>query len=140
MVPLLQGMLGGAFGFPLGGREPSREESTAAIDLLESVIEEIPDDHPARAETLVRLGSLLITRGFSLDRPVPSLKKLRRQLEDAINRPAANPLNDAVNHCLLGMAEGVEGLLAPDPALIITSVDRLKRAAEIGRPSRRLGT
>jgi hypothetical protein len=131
MVPLLQSMLGGAFGFRLGGREPTREESTAAIDLLESVIEEIPDDHPARAETLVRLGGLLIARGFSLDRPVPSLKKLRRQLEDTIKRPAASPLNDAINHCLLGMAEGVEGLLAPDPALIVTSIDRLKRAAEI---------
>jgi tetratricopeptide (TPR) repeat protein len=131
MVPLLQSMLGGAFGFPLGGREPSREESAAAIDLLENVIEEIPDDHPARADTLVRLGSLLITRGFSLDRPVPSLKKLRRQLEDTIKRPAASPLNDAINHCLLGMAEGVEGLLTPDPALIATSIDRLKRAAEI---------
>ena len=131
MIPLVQSMLGGAFGFPQGGRQPSREESTAAIDLLESVIAEVPDDHPARAETLVRLGGLLITRGFSLDRPVPSLEKLRRQLEDTIKRPAASALNDAINHCLLGMAEGVEGLLAPDPALIVTSVDRLKRAAEI---------
>ena len=131
MLPLVQSMLGGAFGFALGGRQPSREESAAAIDLLESVIEEVPDDHPARADTLVRLGGLLITRGFSLDRPVPSLKKLRRQLEDTIKRPAASALNDAINHCLLGMAEGVEGLLAPDPALIVTSVDRLKRAAEI---------
>ena len=131
MVPLVQSMLGGAFGFPLGGRQPSREESTAAIDLLESVIDEIPDDHPARAEALIRLGGLVITRGFSLDRSVPSLKKLRRQLEDTIKRPAASPLNDALNHCLLGVAEGVEGLLAPDPELIVTSVDRLKRAAEI---------
>ena len=131
MVPLLQSMLGGAFGFPLGGRQPSREESTAAIDLLESVIDEIPDDHPARAETLIRLGGLVITQGFSLDRSVPSLKKLRRQLEETIKRPAASPLNDALNHCLLGVAEGVEGLLAPDPGLIVTSVNRLKRAAEI---------
>jgi tetratricopeptide (TPR) repeat protein len=131
MVPLLQSMLGGAFGFPLGGREPSREESTAAIDLLESVLDEIPDDHPARAETLARLGGILIMRGFSLDRSVPSLKKLRRRLEETIKRPAASPLNDAINHCLLGMVEGVEGLLVPDPALIVTSVDRLKRAAEI---------
>ena len=89
--------------------EPSREESAAAIDLLESVIEEVPDDHPARADTLVRLGGLLITRGFSLDRPVPSLKKLRRQLEDTIKRPAASALNDAINHCLLTIGQGSRG-------------------------------
>ena len=131
MIPLVQSMLGGAFGFPLGGRQPSREESTAAIDLLESVIDEIPDDHPGRAEALIRLGGLVITQGFRPDCSVHSLKKVRHQLEDTVKRPAASPLNDALNHCLLGVAEGVEGLLAPDPGLIVTSVDRLKRAAEI---------
>ena len=131
MLPLLQGALGGAFGIPLGGRPPAREESTAAIDMLETIIDVIPDDHPARPEVLIRLGGLLIGRAFDLDGSVQRLNKLRRQLDEAIARPAASQLNEAVNHLVLGMAEGVEGLLAPDADLVITAVDRLKRAADI---------
>jgi tetratricopeptide (TPR) repeat protein len=131
MLPLLHSVLGGASGLPLDGRVPSRAETTAAIDLLENIIEEVPDDHPARAETLIRLGTLLIGRAFDLDRSVLHLKKLRRKLDGAIGRPAASHLNEAVNHFLLGMAEGIEGLLAPDAELVKSAVDRLKRAAGI---------
>ena len=52
----------GRVGFRLGGREPSREESTAAIDLLESVIEGYRTTIQPGPSTLVRLGALLITR------------------------------------------------------------------------------
>ncbi len=130
MLPFLQSMLGGAFGTP-PGRRPSREESTAAIELLDTLLDQIPDDHPARAQTLLRLGGLLIGRAFELDRSVPLLKKLRRQLDKAIARPAASQLDEAANHFLLGMAEGIEGLLAPDADLVNAAIDRLKRAADI---------
>lgn len=129
MLPLLQGMLGGAVGIPLGERRPSHGESVAAIGLLETILDEIPADHPARAEVLIRLGGLLIGRAFSLDGSLARLQKLRRQLDEVIARPAVSQLNETVNHVLLGMAEGVQGLLEPDPVLVRTGVDRIKRAA-----------
>jgi tetratricopeptide (TPR) repeat protein len=140
MLPLLHSVLGGASGLPLGGRVPSRAETTAAIELLENIIEEVPDDHPARAETLIRLGVLLIGRAFDLDRAVLHLTKLRRKLDRAIARPAVSHLNEAVNHFLVGMAEGIEGLLAPNAELVKSAVDRLKRAvgiAPVGHPGRK---
>lgn len=129
MLPVLQGMLGGAFGIPLGGRRPSHGESEAAIGLLEAILDEIPNDHPSRAEALIRLGGLLIGRAFDLEGSVARLQKLRRQLNEVIARPAASQANETVNHALLGMAEGVQGLLEPDPRLVRTGVDRIKRAA-----------
>lgn len=138
MLPFLHSILGGAFGVPLADRPPSREESAAAIELLETIIDEMPDGHPARAETLTRLGGLLIGQAFGLDRSVPRLKKLRRQLDEAIARPAASQLNDAINHFLLGMAEGIEGLLTPDADLVNTAVERLKRAADIAPSERQI--
>jgi hypothetical protein len=138
MLPLVRGLLGGAFGLPLGGRQPSRAESTAAIDMLETFLEELADDHPARAEVLIRLGSLLISRAFELRHSLPRLRKLRRRLDEAISRPAASPLSDAANHALLGMAEGIEGLLEPDADLMESAVNRIKQAAGVAPPGARI--
>jgi tetratricopeptide (TPR) repeat protein len=137
MLPVVQSALGGAFG-SLGDRRPARAESTAAIDMLEAVLDEVPDDHPARAEVLIRLGALLIGRAFELDRSVPRLKKLRGRLDEAIGHSAAGQLNEAMNHCVLGMLEGIEGLLAPDPDLVMAAADRLARAADTAPPESRI--
>jgi len=131
MLPLVHSMLGGAFGLPPGDRSPSPEESTAAIELLESILDRIPDDHPARAQALLHLGAILIGRSARLDHAVPHLAKLRRRLDELVAGPAVSQPNLAVNTFLLGMAEGIEGLLAPDADLISAALDRFKRAAEL---------
>lgn len=139
MLPVLKSILGGAFGFALGARQPTAEESTAAITLLESVLDEVPDDHPDRASVLIRLGGLLVSRALHPDSSMPRLQKLRSQLDAAIARPAASQLNEAVNHALLGMVEGVEGMLAPDADLVRAAVERLRRAAGLAPPNPAFG-
>jgi tetratricopeptide (TPR) repeat protein len=135
MLPLLNSILGGAFGIPLGGRQPTAEESEAAITLLEAVLDEVPDDHPDRANVLIRLGLVLIGRALHPDGSMPRLQKLRRQLDAVVARPAASQLNDAANHALLGLVEGVEGMLAPDGNLVRAAVERLRRAAGLASPN-----
>ena len=137
MVPFLNSVLG--LGILLGGRQPGAEESRTAIELLESFLDEVPDDHPARAEVLMRLGGLLIGRAFHPDSSVPRLQKLRRQLQAAVARSGASQLNEAVNHALLGMVEGIEGLLAPDGDLVRAAVERLRRAAGMAPPDPAIG-
>jgi len=139
MRPFLNSALGGAFGIPLGGRKPTGEEATAAIELLESVLDEVPDDHPARPDVLIRLGGLLIGRAFHPDGSAPRLQKLRGQLEAAVERPAASQLNEAVNYALLGMTDGIEGIVAPDQALVRAALLRLRRAASMTQPDTAIG-
>ncbi len=135
MLPVLNSILGGAFGFPLGARQPTAEESGAAITLLESVLDEVPDDHPDRADVLIRLGGLLVSHAFNPDSSMARLQRLRQQLDAAIARPAASQLNEAANHALLGMVEGVEGALAPDGNLLRAGVGRVRRAADLAPPN-----
>lgn len=135
MGPLLNSILGGAFGISLGARQPTAQESGAAITLLESVLDEVPDDHPDRVDVLMRLGGLLVSRSLHPDSSMPRLQNLHRQLDAAVARPAASQLNEAVNHALLGMVEGVEGVLAPDGNLVRAAVERLRRAAGLAPPN-----
>jgi CHAT domain len=139
MRPLLNSALGGALGIPLGGRQPTGEEAAAAIELLESVLDEVPDDDPARPDVLIRLGALLIGRAFRPESSAPRLQKLRGQLEAAVARPAASQVNEAVNHALLGMAEGIEGILAPDQDLVRAALERLRRAGGMTQPDTAIG-
>ena len=131
MVPLLRSMLGGAFGPPLSGGSPSGEDAAAAIELLDAILDQVPDEHPARAQTLLRLSALLVGPGAFLDHSVEHLKKLRQRLDAVLVRPSVSPADEAVHHVVLGIAEGIEGLLAPDASLVNSAMDRLKRAAGI---------
>jgi CHAT domain len=131
MLPLLRSMLGGAFGVPLGGRQPSAEETEAAAELLQGLLDGIPDDHPARPDALMRLAALLIGRASQSGRSATRLTEARRRLSEAIARPTGTALNDAVNNCLLGMAEGLDGLFDSDMDLMTAGVERLKHAATL---------
>lgn len=94
-------LLGGAQGIPLGGRAPSRTESTVAIEALKRALEEMPDDGPDRAPALSRLGILLMMF-LRFDRDPAQLEQARELLEESAGR-SADPLNVAVNEVLLAM-------------------------------------
>jgi hypothetical protein len=146
--PASQDVVGGAESSTAGSLPPggvvwllkhaSCDERNAAIELLEARFEEMSDGHPDHTEILIQLANLLIFQAFASDRSLPRLDRLRHRLSTAITRPGANEQQNALAHCLLGMADGLKGLFEPNARLLESAIERLQRAADITRSHLRI--
>lgn len=124
MTHTLLGGLISTFGPP-----NSADESSAAIATMERLLAELPDDHPDRVRALTKASSLLF-RGMVLNRSTVSFGRVRDMLSRAIERPAANDVNDSLNHFMLGYLNGFQGAFEHDMVLLNSGVDLLRKAIE----------
>ncbi|MBO3748986.1 CHAT domain-containing protein [Streptosporangiaceae bacterium NEAU-GS5] len=140
MRPALKALVGQLLdGFskdPAVSRPASREERDAAFELLEQVLLELPDDHPNRGPTLVRLTNTLI-RGTQDDYSAERLTRVRGLLLDALERPTKDVESEVscrllliLVECLLSLAEGTE--LRP----LGDTIESLKRVITLIPPER----
>jgi tetratricopeptide (TPR) repeat protein len=134
---MLRGMLGQfldmrADDLP-SGRSASPEEREAALELLEHVLAELPDDHPDRALTLSRLGAAL-SRSMEHGHSPERLERVHGMLLEAVERPAADRENEALNHFLLVLVDRLRGMLGHGSGSLSDALGRLKRVAELLPP------
>lgn len=123
-----------------GPRPASREERDAAFELLERVLRELPDDHPERAATLVRLANTLV-RGLEDHYSPDRLETVRGLLLDAIARPIANQENEAAHHFFLVLVDCCMGFGGNDAAPRVDDmIKRLQRAAALVPPDHPIQT
>ncbi|WP_113705635.1 CHAT domain-containing protein [Nonomuraea lactucae] len=142
--PVLRGMLGqlldATAGRPDRARPASREERDAAFELLERVLRELPDGHPERASSLVRLANTLmlgLEDSYSPDR----VTTVRDLLVDAIARPAADRENEAMHHFLLVLMDCCLELGGNDTVPELKKlIERLQRAVALAPPAHRIRT
>jgi tetratricopeptide (TPR) repeat protein len=111
------------------GPADSAEDTATAIATIERLLAELPDDHPDRARALTRAGTSLYI-GMIFNRSAVSFDRVRDMLNRAIERPAADDVNDSLNHFLLGCLNGFQGALEHDMVLIDSGVDLLNKASE----------
>ena len=137
MQPVLLGMLGEFAGRHGPGAHPSREAGVEAAELVERALRHIPADHPARATVLTRLGELLLAHTV-FDHSAGHLDRIRGLLEEAVAQPAADDANRAVNHYLLGLADGVAALFGADFQRFDAAAAQLRHAAGLAPPGHRL--
>ncbi|MEU8147478.1 CHAT domain-containing protein [Nonomuraea sp. NPDC048901] len=144
MRPVFQAMLGQwldmTAGRPDGPRPASREERDAAFELLERVLRELPDDHPERASSLVRLANTLM-RGLEDSYSPDRLAIVRGLLVDAITRPAADRETEAIHHFLLVLVDCCLGFGGIDAVPGLKElIERLQRAIALAPPDHRIRT
>ncbi|MFI0370773.1 CHAT domain-containing protein [Actinomadura sp. 1N219] len=113
-----------------GARSATPEEREAALELLENVLTELPDDHPDRAATLGRLGATL-TRGVEHRHSPERLERVRAILLDAAGRPAADTDNDALNNFLLVVVDRLRSMTGHGLQPLSDAVERLQRVARL---------
>ena len=119
------------------GARPSREQGVEAAELVEQALRHIPADHPARATVLTRLGELLLAHTV-FDHSAGHLDRIRGLLGEAVAQPAADDANKAVNHYLLGLADGVAVLFGADFQRFDAAAAQLRHAAGLAPPGHRL--
>ncbi len=137
MQPVLLGMLGEFAGRHGPGRHPSHEAGIAAAELVERALRHVPADHPARATVLTRLGEILLAHTV-FDHSAGHLDRIRGLLKEAMSQPAVDEANKAVNHYLLGLADGVAALFGGDFQRFDAAAEQLRHAAELAPPGHRL--
>ncbi|TMR05025.1 CHAT domain-containing protein [Actinomadura soli] len=135
---VLQGVLGQLLllrpdGLSGGARTATPEEREAALEFLENILTELPDDHPDRAETLGRLGATL-ARGIEHKHSAERLERVRGILLEAVGRPAADTLNDALNHFLLVVVDRLRTMIGHGLEPVSDAVERLQRVARLLPP------
>ncbi|MDQ2879864.1 MAG: CHAT domain-containing protein [Actinomycetota bacterium] len=111
------------------GPADSADESSTRLATMERLLTELPDDHPDRARALTKASALLFN-GMTLNRPAVSFDMVREMLNRAIERPAADDVNDSLNHFMLGVLNGFQGVIEHDMDLIDSGVGLLKKAIE----------
>ncbi|TDD40218.1 CHAT domain-containing protein [Actinomadura sp. KC06] len=132
---VLQGVLGQLLdlhsdGHSGGARSATPEEREAALELLENVLTELPDDHPDRAATLGRLGTIL-TRGIEHRHSPERLERVRGILLEAVGRPAADTDNEALNNFLLVVVDRLRSMIGHGLQPLSDAVERLQRVARL---------
>ncbi|TDD40214.1 CHAT domain-containing protein [Actinomadura sp. KC06] len=128
--PALLGMLGESLGGSWADEPGSAERRDAVVALLERVLRQMPDGHPSRAQTLTHLGRVLMGHA-KFDHSPERFERVRGLLREAVDRPAAGPENEAVNHYLLARVDQVEAYLGGDTRRLDGVADRLKHAAAL---------
>ncbi|MBV9451911.1 MAG: CHAT domain-containing protein [Streptosporangiaceae bacterium] len=126
--PLVLGVLGVSVEAHDPGTPASPSDSTAAAELAERALRQIPSDHPARVQVLTRLGEALLKHSV-FDHSATHLDRIRALLQDAISHPAADDTNKAMNHYLLGMVDGAAAALGGDAQRFDAAIDQLRYAA-----------
>ncbi len=111
------------------GPADSAEDSATAIATIERLLAELPDDHPDRARALTRASASLYA-GMIFNRSAVSFDRVRDMLSRAIERPAADDVNDSLNHFMLGCLNGFQGVFEHDIVLIDSGIDLLNKASE----------
>lgn len=128
MQPMVRGVLGEFAGRYGPGTSPTREASIAAAELVEQALRQVPADHPARVVALTRLGEILLGHTV-FDHSAEHLTRIRALLHEAITQPMVDQANQAVNHYLLGMVDGVAALFGGDFRGFDAAVEQLRYAA-----------
>jgi hypothetical protein len=126
MRPLLHSLIGVTAKLP-AAQTRSTEEHAAVVGRLERALAQLPDDHPERAPTLVKLAFALLG-GMWSDRSATSLDTVLALLTDAVSRPAADPVNDAVNRLLLGIVNGLRGVMSHDIGVLDAGIHSVRDA------------
>jgi tetratricopeptide (TPR) repeat protein len=120
------------------GRAPSPEEREAALELLEHLLRELPDDHPDRAHTLTRLG-LMLTRSMEHRYSPERMERIHELLLEAVERPAADQENEALNHFLLAVIEGSRSHFGDiDSRRVGDAIKRIERVLSLLPPEHRM--
>ncbi|GAA4239866.1 CHAT domain-containing protein [Actinomadura meridiana] len=115
---------------PPGGRSATPEERDAALEVLEHVLTQLPDDHPDRAMILNRL-ALVLTRSVEHGHSSERLDPVRDILLEAVERPAADDVNEALNHFLLAVVDRLRSLTGQHVQSPDDAVERLTRVAAL---------
>lgn len=118
-------------GVPVGtlGSADSVEDSATAIATIERLLSQLPDDHPDRANALTRASASLFA-GMIRNRSSVSFDRVLDMLERAIQRPAADDINNSLNHFLLGGLKGFQGLSENNITLINSGIDLVNAASK----------
>lgn len=126
--PMLLGSIGEALDMGEPAEQGSAERREAAVMLLERVLRQMPDDHPSRVQTLTHIGRVLL-RQTRFDHSPERFDRVRELLYEAVERPAAGPENEAVNHLLLAKVDMVQANAAGDTHRLDGVAERLRHAA-----------
>ncbi|GLW61883.1 hypothetical protein Arub01_01270 [Actinomadura rubrobrunea] len=114
------------------------EDREAALELLEHVLRELPEDHPDRAFILLQL-SVTLARNLEHRYSPERLRTVRELLREAVARPAADRENEAVNQFLLILVDAFQSMLGGDEAPSMNDlIERVKRVSSLLPPGHQL--
>ncbi|GAA0524207.1 CHAT domain-containing protein [Saccharopolyspora subtropica] len=108
------------------------DEHAAVVRRLEQALTRFSDDDPDRAAVLTPLtAALLVSVASDRTRSTQSLARVRELAGQAVGRGAADPVNAAINHFLLAVAEGFDAMTGGARDLFDSSVRHARCADEL---------